>query len=395
MNAPTAAPAAPATPDNKPKGSRAGKLLIAAAVFALIGGGYAFYHYTYGQYEESTDDAYVNANLVYVNSQLAGTVTALGADDNQPVKAGQSLVRMDAADATVALADAEGRLGETVRQIRQQHRAVDTSAAMVAQRKTDLARAQDDLARRQQLAGGDALSPEELKHAKDAVTAARDALTVAQKQLEQAEAPVGTTRMAQQPSVLRARAAYVQAFLAAQRNDVVAPVDGFVARRSVQVGQRVAAGSALMAVVPLSGAWIDANFKEPQLRNIRVGQSATVTADIYGGKVEYHGKVVSIAAGSGGAFSLLPPQNATGNWIKVVQRVPVRIALDPKELQEHPLRVGLSTDVEVNTHERGGRVDTAEALPNAVTSTPVFDQQLAAAEAKADAVVARESGHKE
>jgi len=389
MNTPTQAQAPAAN------GSRNKKLGIAAAVFAVIGISYGLYYFLDAQYHEETDDAYVGANLVYVNAQVNGTVTALGADDNQPVKAGQTLVRLDAADATVALADAEGHLGETVRQIRQQFRSVDEANAVISQRKTDLLRAQNDLNRRAQLAGSDAMSAEDLTHAKETVEAAKDALTLAEKQLASARVPTEGTTLKQQPSVLRARAAYVQAYLAAQRNDIPAPVDGFIARRSVQVGQRVAPGNALLAVVPLKDVWVDANFKEPQLRNIRIGQAVTVGTDIYGGHVEYHGKVASISAGSGGAFSLLPPQNATGNWIKVVQRVPVRIALDPAELQAHPLRAGLSADVEIDTHQRDGKVDTALPLQNAALETTVFDTLLKTAETHADTIIAHEAGHDE
>jgi membrane fusion protein (multidrug efflux system) len=385
----TPAPA-PATP-----GSRFKKLATATAVFAVLGIGYGIYYTTHGQYHEETDDSYVGGNLVYVNAQVNGTVTALGADDNQPVKAGQMLVRMDQADADVSLADAEGRLGETVRQIRQQFRSVDASASVVNQRKTDLTRAQDDLNRRSQLAGSDALSAEDLAHAKEAVASAKDALDVAQKQLALSRVPVEGTTLRHQPSVLRARAAYVQAYISAQRNEIPAPVDGFVARRSVQVGQRVAPGTSLLAVVPLQGVWVDANLKEPQLRNVRVGQPATVSADLYGSHVEYHGKVASISAGAGGAFSLLPPQNATGNWIKVVQRVPVRIALDPAEVKAHPLRVGLSADVDIDTHQRDGSAETALPLPAAPLGTTVYDTLLKTAETKADAIIAREAGHDE
>jgi membrane fusion protein (multidrug efflux system) len=375
--------------------SRLKSLAIAAAVFAAIGGGYTAYYLTYGQFHESTDDAYVGANLVYVTAQVDGTVIALGADDNQPVKAGQELIRLDHADAAIALADADARLGETVRQIRQDFRSADEAAAVVEQRRTDLRRAQEDLQRRLHLAGSDALSNEDLSHAKDDVASAQDALQVAQKQWAAARTPIENTTLRTQPSVLRARAAYVQAYLAAERNDIPAPVDGYIAQRSVQVGQRVAPGNALLAVVPLQGAWVDANFKEPQLRNIRIGQPATVTTDIYGDHVEYHGKVISIAAGSGAAFSLLPPQNATGNWIKVVQRVPVRIALDPADLRAHPLRAGLSADVEVDTHDRDGRVDDALPLPAPTLSTDVFDTQLRTAQEHADAIIARAAGDTE
>ncbi|MCK9685143.1 efflux RND transporter periplasmic adaptor subunit [Scleromatobacter humisilvae] len=382
----------PVTPEPASKGSRAKALLIAGTTFGLAAIAYAVWVLGYAQYRESTDDAYVQANLVYVNAQVGGTVTALGADDNQPVKAGQTLITLDHSDAAVALADAGAQLGLAVRQVREQQSAVDQGQAVVAQRRTDLQRAQDDLARRTQLAGTDSIAAEDLQHAKQGVAAAQDALTVAEKTLATTRAPVAGITLRQNPAVLRARAAYVQASLATQRNDVQAPMDGVVARRSVQVGQHVAPGAALLAVVPLQGAWIDANFKEPQLRHIQVGQPATVGTDLYGGHVEYHGVVASIAAGSGGAFSLLPPQNATGNWIKVVQRVPVRIALDPKELAAHPLRVGLSTDVTIDTHSRSDEQKPAMALPGANFTTPVFDAQLKTAETRADALIAQEAG---
>ena len=382
----------PASPDSTKKRSRAKALTIAGTTFALAAIAWAAWEFGVAQYRESTDDAYVQANLVYVNAQVGGTVTALGADDNQPVKAGQTLITLDHSDSAVALADAGAQLGLAVRQVREQQGAVDEGQAVVAQRRTDLQRAQDDLARRTQLAGTDSIAAEDLQHAKQAVAAAQDALTVAERTVARSRTAVAGVSLKQNPSVLRARAAFVQASLATQRNDVVAPMDGVVARRSVQVGQRVAPGAALLAVVPLQGAWIDANFKEPQLRHIQVGQAVTVSTDLYGGRVEYHGVVASIAAGSGGAFSLLPPQNATGNWIKVVQRVPVRIALDPKELAAHPLRVGLSTDVTVDTHDRADNRKPAMALPGANFTTPVFDAQLRTAEARADALIAQEAG---
>ncbi|MGN6526420.1 MAG: efflux RND transporter periplasmic adaptor subunit [Burkholderiaceae bacterium] len=389
---PSPSPAAAAPGPDAPKKGRGKALAIAGTVFAVAGLSWLGYDLLYGQYHEHTDDAYVQANLVYVNAQVGGTVTALGADDNQPVKAGQTLVTLDHADAAVAQADAEAQLALAVRQVREQLGNVAAAQAVVAQRRTELARAGDDLARRQSLAGTDSVAAEEITHARQAVAAAQDALAVAERQLETARAPVAGTTLRDNPSVLRARAAFVQAALGTQRNDVQAPTDGVVARRSVQVGQRVAAGTALMAVVPLQGAWIDANFKEPQLRHIQVGQPAIVSTDLYGGHIEYHGTVASIAAGSGGAFSLLPPQNATGNWIKVVQRVPVRIALDPRELAAHPLRVGLSTDVTVDTERRADREPPAQPLPGANFATTIFDAQLRTAEARADALIAREAG---
>jgi membrane fusion protein (multidrug efflux system) len=383
-----------ALPPQTEKSKGRAKLLGAIALtFAAAAIGYGFYYMLYQRYHEETDDAYVGGNLVYINSLVSGTVTSIAADDNQPVKAGQPLIKLDHADSDVSLADAEARLGETVRQIRQQFRAVDEAVAVVDQRKSDLARVNDDLTRRTPLAGTDSESGEDLAHARAAVVTAKDALTVAQKQLASAHVAIDGTTLRQHPSLLRVRAAFLQAYLATQRNDIPAPIDGFVARRSVQVGQRVAPGNALMAVVPLSGVWVDANVKEPQLRTIRIGQPAIVSADVYGGHVEYHGKVAGIAAGTGGAFSLLPPQNATGNWIKVVQRIPVRIALDPAELKEHPLRIGLSTLVNIDTHNRDGSVMTALQLNDASLGTPVYDDMLKAANIKADAIIAREAGN--
>ena len=394
QNQNSTSPAAQTPPVSKSRG-RTKVMTTIALAFAAIGIAWGAYYALYQRYYEETDDAYVGGNVVYINSQVSGTVVAIGADDNQPVKAGQALIKLDHADAAVNLADTQARLGETVRQIRQQFRSVEEAEAVVDQRKTDLQRAQDDLARRTPLAGTDSESGEDLAHARAAVASAKDAYTVAVKQLASAKTSVDGTTLRQHPSVLRARAAYLQAYLASQRNDIPAPIDGVVARRSVQVGQRVAPGNALIAVVPLSGVWVDANVKEPQLRSIRIGQSATVSADVYGSHFEYHGKVAGISAGTGSAFSLLPPQNATGNWIKVVQRVPVRIALDPAEVKSHPLRVGLSTTVNIDTHNRDGSVLTALPLPDASLDTPVYDALWNEANAKADAIIAHEAGHDE
>jgi len=376
----------------QPNGKRKRVLLVMATIFILIAVLYALYYFLYAQFHEETDDAYVNGNLVYINSQVSGTVVALGADDTQPVKAGQSLITLEGSDSTVALANAEAKLAQTVRQIRQQYRSTDEASAVVAQRQTELNRATDDLNRRQQLVGSDAITAEDLAHARAAVATAKDALTVAQKQLESSQASVEGTTLRQHPAVLQARAEFTQAYLAQQRNVIPSPIDGYVARRSVQIGQRVTPGNNLMAIVPLNALWVDANLKEMQLQNVRIGQPATVTADIYGSHVEYHGKVVGIAAGTGGAFSLLPPQNAVGNWIKVVQRIPVRIAIDANDLTKNPLRIGMSTTVKIDTHDRQGSVLSALPIANAPMATPVFDAQLKDAQAKADSIIAREAG---
>ncbi len=379
------------TTGNPNGGKRKRVLLIIASIFITVIVLYLLYYFLVKRYHEGTDDAYVNGNVVYINAQVGGTVVGLGADDTQHVKAGEALITLDGADSAVGLASSEAKLANTVRQIRQQYRTSDESSAIVAQRQTELTRAEGDLKRRSIVAGTDALSSEDLAHARAAVDSARAALTVAQKQLQSSRAAVEGTTLALHPAVLQARAEFVQAFLTQQRNTIPSPIDGIVARRSVQIGQRVTSGTNLMAIVPLNSVWVDANIKEVQLKNVRIGQPVKVTADIYGSKIDYHGKVAGIAAGTGSAFSLLPAQNAVGNWIKVVQRVPVRIALDPNDLAKYPLRVGMSTLIDIDTHDRSGSVLTSLPLANSPTKTPVFDAQLKAAEAAAAGIIAREA----
>jgi membrane fusion protein (multidrug efflux system) len=343
-------PAAPA--NGSPK--RRKILLTIAFVFALAAIGYGAYWALVARYIEETDNAYVQGNVVQVTPQIAGTVTRIYADDTNVVKAGQPLVGFDTADTEVALAQAEAQLAQTVREVRTLYAAQAQASANMALREAELARAKDDLARRKALAGSGAVSAEEIRHAESAVSAARAALTAAREQLASGQALTHGTTVANHPNVQRAAARVQEAMLAQSRSTLYAPVSGEVAKRNVQVGQRVNPGAPLMAIVPLDQLWVDANFKESQLRNMRIGQPATLTADLYGGKVEYHGKVVGLSAGTGSAFALLPAQNATGNWIKVVQRVPVRISLDPQELHKHPLRIGLSMRVEVDLHDRKG-----------------------------------------
>jgi len=394
-----------AAPSNG-NGKRKQLLMRIGGAFALVAIGYGIYYVAYQRFHEETDDAYVNGNLVYVNAQVAGTVVAIGADDTQLVKVGASLVRFDGADTAVALAQSEASLAASIRQMRQSFSSVDQNTAVleqkksdIAQRQADLAKAKEDLARRQQLSGTDAVAGEDIAHAKAAVQnaqaaldSAKAALLVAQRQLEVSRALTDHTTLTDSPSVRQARANYEQAYINNVRASVPAPITGFVAKRSVQVGQRVAPGTTLMAIVPLNNLWIDANMKESQLTNIRIGQPAEVTADVYGGRVTYHGKVAGIGAGTGSAFSLLPAQNATGNWIKVVQRVPVRIALDPAQLQQHPLRIGLSTVVNVDTHDRSGSALTAIAVNQQALATPVYDDQLKAARDSAQAIIQHEAG---
>jgi membrane fusion protein (multidrug efflux system) len=340
---------------NAPNGKRRKLLAAVIGAFAVATIGYGAYYALVLSHAESTDDAYVNGNVVQITSQVPGTVVKVAADDTDFVKAGTTLVQLDTADSRVALDEAESQLAKTVRQVRNLYATSGSLQATVVQREADLARAQKDFERRERLAAQGAVSGEDIQHARDTLRGAEAATTAARQQL------VDHTTVEDHPDVRNASAKLREAYLAYSRTALPAPVSGYVAKRSVQLGQRVSAGAPLMAVVPLDQVWVDANFKEAQLKSMRAGQPVTLTADLYGGKLEYHGKVAGFGAGTGGAFALLPAQNASGNWIKIVQRVPVRVALDPAELEAHPLQVGLSMQVKVNTEVQSG-----ERLPRVV-----------------------------
>jgi len=363
-------PAAPQTPI--PSSKRKLLLGVATAGFAAVAVGYGAYWFTSARYDVSTDDAYVSGNVVQVSPQIAGTVVAVRADDTDYVQAGQPLVSIDDADTRLALDQAKAAFSQTLREVRALYSNEGALAASSSLQETNLARLQEDLARRQKLADTGAVSAEELKHARDAVQTATDQLNNARKQLEANKVLVDNTTLTDHPRVKLAEARLREAYLAWRRTQVPAPVSGQVARRSVQVGQRTAPGTPLMAVVPMDQLWVDANFKEGQLNAMRIGQPATLTADLYGSSVTYHGKVVGLSAGTGSAFSLLPAQNATGNWIKVVQRLPVRIALDPAELKAHPLRIGLSVVVEVKVKDESGAQLSSGKQTETVAETAVF-----------------------
>ncbi|QET05870.1 HlyD family efflux transporter periplasmic adaptor subunit [Cupriavidus pauculus] len=364
------------TANVNPSAGKRKKLLAALGlVSALAAIGYGTYYYTVARFHEETDDAYVNGNLVQITPQVTGTVVTVNADDTQVVKAGEPLVTLDPADARIALANAEASLGQTVRQVSALYVNNNVLAATVRQREADLSRAQSDLRRRTEVTETGAVSAEDVAHARDAVKIAAAALDTARQQLTANHALTDRSNVAEHPSVQAAAAKVRDAWLANARNTLPAPVTGYVARRSVQVGQRVAPGNPMMAVVPLDGVWVDANFKEVQLRHLRIGQPVELRADVYGSKVTYHGKVVGFAAGTGSAFSALPAQNATGNWIKVVQRLPVRIELDPAELRAHPLQIGLSMAVDVDTKGTGAELGTANTAYRTRYATEVFERQ--------------------
>lgn len=352
------------------RSSRRIKLIALTAAVILGGAGFGVYWQAVARYYETTDDAYVEGDQVQITSEVPGTVIALAADDTQSVRDGQTLLKLDPADAEVAMGNAEAKLGHAVRQVRSLFANAKQLRALIADREIALKRVRDDYRRRAGLAEDGAVSSEELAHSHDEIALMQASLTEAHQQLNSTLAQIDGTTIDSHPQVLAAVAAVRDAGLALRRTEIRAPIGGVVARRSVQVGQRVAAGTPLMAVVPLDDVWVNANFKEVQLESMRVGQPVELRADLYGRSTTYHGKVAGLAAGSGNAFALLPPQNASGNWIKIVQRVPVRVALDSQELRSHPLRVGLSMTVTVDIHDVSGPL-----IAEKVRSQPIPTQR--------------------
>jgi membrane fusion protein (multidrug efflux system) len=402
-----ATPAGPVTPPAETGNPKRKTALTGVAALVVVAGvAYGAYWALVLNHYESTDNAYVQGNIVQLTPQVGGTVVAIGADDTDHVKAGQLLVKLDPADAQVALDQAEAQLGQTVREVRTTFANNSTLKAQIALREADVARAQSDLiraqedvSRRQPLLATGAVGKEEFNHAQaqvavaqSVVSAAQSAVVAAREQLSSNETLTEGVSVDQHPNVLRAAARVREAYLALHRADLLSPVDGYVAKRSVQLGQRVPAGAPLMSVIALNQVWVEANFKESQLKNLRIGQPVTLEADMYGKKVEYHGKIEGLGAGTGAAFALLPAQNATGNWIKVVQRVPVRVALDAKELVDHPLRVGLSMDAKVDIHNTDGAMLADASRPSSVTETDVFAMNSSQADTEVRKIIAANGG---
>ncbi len=400
--APAVAMPAPAVPASR----RRPALLLVTGLTLAAGLAYAAWWALVGRHHESTDNAYVQAPMVQVTPQAGGTVLAVLVDDTDMVKVGQPLVKLDPADARLALERAEAQLAQTVREVRTVYLNNATLAAQVRLREAELARLQgdlnranDDVARRQPLLATGAVAAEEVKHAESAANAARNALaaahsglSAAQQQASSNQALTEGTPVDKHPNVERAAAAVREAWLALQRTELPAPVAGQVAKRTVQVGQRIAPGTPLMSLVPLDQVWVEANFKEVQLRQMRLGQPVKLTADLYGSKVVYTGRVAGLGAGTGAAFALLPAQNATGNWIKVVQRVPVRVELDARQLAEHPLRVGLSMEAEVDVAQQTGAPVMAATPPRASSRTTAFDGASPEADRRVKAIIASNLG---
>jgi membrane fusion protein (multidrug efflux system) len=375
----------------KPRNGRRRFWFLILGVVVLAGAiAYGLYWFLYASHYESTDDAYVGGNIVAVTSRETGTVLALHADNTQSVKRGDVLVELDPASVDIAFEAAKANLAHAVRQVRGAFSGANRYDAQVAQARVQLASAQTDLTRRETAPAG-TVSGEELQHARDQVRAAQAALATAESSLTESRAGIAGVGIAENPDVLAAEARLRDAAISESHMKITAPVDGVIAQRTVQLGQQIAAGTPLMAVVPLESVWIDANFKEVQLARMRIGQPVEITTDIYSSDVVYHGHIEGLGAGSGSAFALLPPQNASGNWIKVVQRVPVRIALDPRELAAHPLRLGLSVDAKVDVRDTSGSLVASHVNAGATEAAP-DDGSKAAVETLIAQIVRANSG---
>ncbi|ATQ85333.1 EmrA/EmrK family multidrug efflux transporter periplasmic adaptor subunit [Moraxella osloensis] len=386
--APTPAPTH-STTQLPAKSNRKKNLLVFTLIVLAIAAVTLWLYFTQWRYQVSTEDAYVSGNQVQINAQISGTVTAIGVNDTDMVKAGQTLVALDQADNGLALETAKAQLRTAIRQYKTQTATIQQADVNISQAQTAmnevqsqiesakiaLLAAQSDYQRRAALMASQAVSQEEVQHAADTIkkaqaqlnaavakqATARSAVVTAEAQRNVTIANLGKNDVLSQPAVQTAIANIQTAWLNLNRTQIVAPIDGQIAKRGVQLGQKISAGTPLMVIVPLHDLWVDANFKESQIKDIHLGQAVNLTSDIYGKEIIYHGKVIGLSAGTGSAFSVLPAQNATGNWIKVTQRLPVRIALDSKELQQHPLRVGLSMHAELDSRDQQGKPQVATA----------------------------------
>lgn len=364
-------------PDEPPNNAKRNRLLwwltiilvLAALVWLLL---YLFYF----RFHEWTDDAYANGNLLNVNSAVSGNVIAFYADNTDLVKEGQLLVELDSTDYLIHFEQALASLASTVLNLRQLYEEVRVNQANVDNRMIALSRARYDYDNRSQLVGSEAVSREDFTHSRDDLATAKTAHKQAEAQLAAAQAAVGNTSLEQHPLLEQAKASVHQAYYNLVHCSVYAPATGHIAQRTVNVGQWVSPTTAMMAIIPTEYVWVDANFKETQLTYMRIGQPVTVTFDIYGSGIKYEGKVLGIASGTGSVFSLIPPQNATGNWIKIVQRLAVRVSLDPKQVEKFPTRLGISAVVTVDITNQDLPKLAVETSTKPIATTWIYDIHL-------------------
>lgn len=350
-------------------------LWTAIIIFVLCGIGYWIYWLGWGQYSESTDDAYVNGNMIIISPLQDGIVTTISTDNTQMVEAGQLLVQLDTSYYEIDLDRTKANLADTVRQVVQMFLKVEELEAKKEISKADLTRARLDYDHRRELVSDGSVTREDFEHSETTLAGAYGGLEQVSKELEGARAEVSNTTVPTHPKVEQAKADLRKAFLGLHRCRVLAPTRGIITQRKAQVGQFVRASDSLMALVPADQIWVDANFREVQLQNQRIGQPVRLIAEMYGSNVTYHGEVVGLNPGTGSIFSVIPPQNATGNWIKIIQRIPVKISLNPDEVKIHPLVLGLTMTVYVDTHTRNGL-----QLPHITPSQPIYSSDVYADE---------------
>ncbi|AKZ65996.1 Membrane fusion component of tripartite multidrug resistance system [Candidatus Palibaumannia cicadellinicola] len=341
---------------------------------------YSVYYWSYEKFYESTNDAYVTGNLVKITPQLVGTVTMITVDDGDFVKKGQLLVKLDPSDTIIAQESAETKLAKVVRQVCRIHDKINVYKKIVNKRNIELQSARTNYKIRLYMLSKGLISKNELSNYLNKLTYAENLLSSAQQQLDTMIVLADkTTTIAQHPDVQHAAAHVRSAYINHKRSNLFAPVSGFIAKRSVQIGSYIEPGTVLMTIVPLNNIWIEANFKETQLLSMRIGQPVEIKSDLYGNKITYHGKVESIGIGTGSVFALLPAQNASGNWIKIVQRLPIRISINPDNLDRYPLRIGLSTNVKVDLHNQKGPLLAPHKGNNIRYITEIYDNQLSEA----------------
>ncbi|WP_114240745.1 efflux RND transporter periplasmic adaptor subunit [Dyella sp. C9] len=388
-----AAPARdPQTEDTQRKRTRNRRLLLIGTIVLAGTLAYGAWWWTNARWSEETDDAYVQGNAVAITPQVDGTVVSIAADTTQLVRQGQPVVQLDTTDADLALRQSEANLAQSVRQVRQLFHQVTENRQLVAEKRQALDQARLDDQRNKELMAHQGASIEQVQHGHTDAVKAQAELRQAESQLSASLAAVDNATPETHPQVLQAEAALRNAYVARQRTTIVAPVTGYVAQRSVQIGQRVHDGTQLLSIVPVEQMWVDANFKETQLHDVRIGQAVMMHADLYGGSVDFPGKVVGIGLGTGNAFSLLPAQNATGNWIKVVQRVPVRVQPDLDALKQHPLRIGLSMDVSISLRDGSGAMLAQQPATSSMYDTRVYDHAERGAEALIKRILAANLG---
>lgn len=378
-NPPATDPPKDAPPENasdkKPKSKR--KLIIWFTIgLVVISAGVFFWWFFWGRFTVSTNDAYVHGNQVRLNPQVSGIVTAIHADNTQLVKEGQVLVELDRTDRLIDFLHSRSQLGQAIRQVSQMFEKVYVIASQVEVAESNLIQAEVDYLDRKHIVDTGAVSDEEFIHAEVAFVSAKATLKKVKFELLQALSEVQNTKVSTHPIVEKAQESVRQAWVNLQRCVLKAPATGIVAQRHVQVGESVSPNMTLLTIVPLNQMWVNANFKEIHLSKIRIGQPVHMKADSYGGEVIYQGEVIGIEGGSGAVFSALPPQNATGNWIKIVQRVPVRISLHQDQLIRYPLRLGLTMDAHVDVRDTQGHRIPDPSSGKTIYKTDIFQEQI-------------------